>query len=105
MHAAIERLEVVFCEMAPGDGLFFHANLLHASNQNNSPDPRWGLICCYNAARNDPYKESHQPRYTPLKKVDDGAILRVGMRGSSDTQKFLNPADDRTVDVSQNPRR
>ena len=28
-------------------------------------------IALYNAARNDPYKDAHLPRYTPLAKVDD----------------------------------
>jgi hypothetical protein len=64
--------------MEPGDALFFHCNLLHRSNQNRSPNPRWSLICCYNAARNNPYKESHHPRYTPIQKVPDTAIKEVG---------------------------
>jgi hypothetical protein len=38
------------------------------------------MICCYNAARNDPYKESHHPRYTPLQVVPDAAIKQVGIR-------------------------
>jgi hypothetical protein len=76
--AALERLELVHCEMEPGDAVFFHANLLHASAPNNSDRPRWALICCYNAARNDPYKESRHPRYTPLQKVEDTAIKEVG---------------------------
>ena len=37
----------------------------------HSDNPRWSMICCYNAARNDPYKEAHHPRYTPLDKVPD----------------------------------
>ena len=72
--AALERLEHVYVEAEPGDAFFFHGNLLHRSDQNRSPDPRWSLICCYNAARNDPYKESRHPRYTPLKKVSDTAV-------------------------------
>jgi ectoine hydroxylase len=31
------------------------------------------MICCYNARSNDPYLESHHPRYTPLVKVPDSA--------------------------------
>ena len=58
--------------------LFFHPNLLHRSDRNTSEHPRWSMICCYNAARNDPYKDSHHPRYTPLQKVDDALILEVG---------------------------
>ncbi len=72
--AALERLELAYIEAEPGDALFFHCNLLHRSDQNRSPDPRWSLICCYNAARNNPYKESRHPRYSPLAKVSDDAI-------------------------------
>lgn len=72
--AALERLELAYIEAEPGDALFFHCNLLHRSDQNRSECPRWSLICCYNAARNNPYKESRHPRYSPLSKVSDSAI-------------------------------
>jgi len=75
-----KRLELVHVEMEPGDVIFFDSNLLHRSDQNRSEHPRWSMICCYNAARNDPYKEAHHPRYTPLEKVDDARILEVGAR-------------------------
>jgi ectoine hydroxylase len=65
--------------------LFFHANLLHRSDQNRSEHPRWAMICCYNAARNDPYKEAHHPRYTPLQKVPDSAIREAGLKRFSDS--------------------
>ena len=39
---------------------------------------RWALICCYNTRSNDPYKESHHPGYTPLEKVEDEMVLKVG---------------------------
>ncbi len=74
----LKRLEVVHVEMDPGDVLFFHANLLHRSDQNRSSQPRWSMICCYNAACNDPYKDSHHPRYTPLAKVPDSAVRAYG---------------------------
>ncbi len=74
VQVALQRFERVYIEAQPGDALFFHCNLLHRSDQNRSETPRWSLICCYNAARNDPYKESRHPRYSPLAKVDDGAI-------------------------------
>ena len=61
-------------------------NLLHRSDQNHSEKPRWSMICCYNAARNDPYKESHHPRYTPLHKVPDSTIKETGLRRFADTQ-------------------
>jgi len=78
--AILQRLPLVHVEMQPGDALFFHANLLHCSARNESENPRWSMICCYNAARNDPYKDAHHPRYTPLTKVPDAEILAAGAK-------------------------
>jgi hypothetical protein len=90
---------MVYFEAEPGDALFFHANVLHASAANTSPHPRWSLICCYNTKSNDPYKKSHHPNYTPLEKVDDDRIKQVGMKGSSDSgqDSFLKPEQDQTT--------
>ena len=84
VEEAQKVLDHVHVEMEPGDGLFFHCNLLHRSDRNASADPRWSLICCYNAARNNPFKESHHPRYTPLDKVADTAIKEVGVKRFED---------------------
>ena len=97
VNEALKRLDLVYCEMVPGDALFFHSNLLHRSDQNKSKNPRWSLICCYNAARNDPYKDSHHPRYTPLKKVDDSMIKKVGIKRFTEDQTnidWLDPEKD-----------
>jgi hypothetical protein len=82
----LRRLPSAPVEMQPGDALFFHCNLLHRSDQNRSDRPRWSMICCYNAARNNPYKESHHPRYTPLKVVPDSAIRSIGLKRFTDSQ-------------------
>jgi ectoine hydroxylase-related dioxygenase (phytanoyl-CoA dioxygenase family) len=78
VEAARRRLELVRCELEPGSALFFHCNLLHRSDRNHSEDPRWAFIACYNAARNDPYKESRHPRYQPLETWDDRRVLELG---------------------------
>lgn len=101
VEAAIKRLELVYCEMAAGDAVFFHGNTLHCSEANQSDKPRWGLICCYNTRNNDPYKESHHPNYTPLIKVDDGAIKAMGPRGSESSKSFLEARKDRTQGIDQ----
>jgi ectoine hydroxylase len=80
LQAALERLELVHCELEPGSAIFFHCNLLHRSDQNKSPDPRWAFIACYNARRNNPYMESRHPRYTPLEKWDDARVKEIGRR-------------------------
>ena len=85
----LQRLERVYVEMEPGDGLFFHSNVMHRSDQNRSPDRRWTVLFCYNAARNDPYLDHHHPRYTPLAKVDDGAVRAAGLRFAEADDNFF----------------
>jgi ectoine hydroxylase-related dioxygenase (phytanoyl-CoA dioxygenase family) len=84
--AVLERMEIVPCEMSPGDAAFFHCNTLHRSGPNRSADPRWAFIACYNAARNNPYKTSRHPRYEFLEVWPDGRIKEIGRRelGASD---------------------
>ncbi len=56
------------------------------------------MVCCYNTRTNDPYKESHHPGYTPLKKVDDSMIRQVGAKGSDEgTQSWLDPDKDESA--------
>jgi hypothetical protein len=96
VREVLKRLDLEYIEMEPGDVLFFHPNLLHRSDQNHSDHPRWSMICCYNAARNDPYKESHHPRYTKLNKVPDSAIVEAGIKRFSDhdSATWLDPIED-----------
>jgi len=93
----LKRFDHVYVEMQPGDVLFFHSNLLHRSDRNESDQPRWSMICCYNARGNDPYKESHHPRYTPLARLDDSKIKEIGVKrfeeDSSDV-RWLDPEHD-----------
>ena len=99
LKEVLQRFPISFVEMKPGDALFFDCNLLHRSDQNRSESPRWSMICCYNAARNDPYKESQHPRYTPLHAVPDTAIREVGMRRFADSEAseaWFTDSDDQT---------
>jgi ectoine hydroxylase len=98
----LKRRPLVYLEMEPGDAVFFHCNLLHRSDQNKSDQPRWSMICCYNAARNDPYKESHHPRYTPLNVVADSAIREVGVKRFADDSSdvaWLENSRDRSANL------
>lgn len=97
---ACRRLELVHAEMAPGDAVFFHANTLHCSGPNHSEFPRWAMICCYNAATNDPYEDSHHPRYTPLQKVDDTAVLATAGTDASTRSAGVTFANLATDDQS-----
>ncbi|MDA7630972.1 phytanoyl-CoA dioxygenase family protein [Akkermansiaceae bacterium] len=105
VEEAKKRLDLVHVTMDPGDALFFHSNTLHASDANESDHPRWAMICCYNAASNDPYKDSHHPRYTKLEKVEDNRILAIGHDHASRMQtEFadLNRDDTSAKSLTQN---
>ena len=98
---AMEILERVYCVMQPGDALFFHSNTLHASSQNRSDHSRNVLLCCYNRASNNPYKEHHHPRYTKLARVPDSAIKETGLRVAGRAREYYNSAKDATVEVAR----
>jgi len=73
--AAQKRFELVYCEMEPGDALFFHSKLLHCSSKNTSDAARWSLICCYNTRHNDPIvRNGRHPNYSPLEQWPDQRV-------------------------------
>ncbi|MGI9551914.1 MAG: phytanoyl-CoA dioxygenase family protein, partial [Aurantibacter sp.] len=75
-------------------------NILHRSDQNKSDHARWSLICCYNSARNDPYKESQHASYTPLKKVGAEAIRNSSLTGFDENPQsdWVSPESDQTIE-------
>jgi hypothetical protein len=77
---AEKHLERVYCEMRPGTALFFHANLLHRSDPNESSDPRWSLICCYNTRHNPCDDKPGHPSYIKLEKWDDKRVTELGQQ-------------------------
>ena len=69
MGVVLEHLEIVHCEMEPGTQLFFHSNLLHRSDPNESDDSRWALICCYSAVSNATFRpEAKAGQYERLER-------------------------------------
>lgn len=87
---AMKMLDLVYVEMEPGDALFFHSNTLHRSDQNKSPNPRWSLICCYNAAGNKPFKEPGKINET-MDKVPDEALKQAGAKLFQEEGAFWDP--------------
>ncbi len=93
----LKRMPHVYVTMEPGDVVFFHSNLLHRSDRNLSDNPRWSMICCYNSRSNDPYKDSHHPRYTPIDRLADDAIKQIGVKRFEDDGTdvaWLDPQHD-----------
>lgn len=72
---ALEHLEVVNCEMEPGDVVFFHGNTIHGSAENKTDDVRILMHCHYNAMANRPYEDNPDAHpCVPLTKLPDSAI-------------------------------
>ena len=92
VQIALQRFERVHVELEAGDAVFFHANLLHRSDQNRSDHPRWALICCFNTKRNDPYKESRHPQYSRLEQWDDERVLKVAREQWRELEARHDPA-------------
>lgn len=70
-----KRHESVYITAEPGDVLFFHANLLHSSDENKSNDSRRTLIVCFNTKSNNPYKDSGHASYSPMKVSSYNSIM------------------------------
>ena len=87
----------IHVEMNPGDALFFHCNLLHASDQNLSEFRRWVMITSYNKRKNNPTHEHHHSLYHPLNIVPNSAILECEVTKTSTIDKwFMSPNDDKS---------
>jgi hypothetical protein len=79
---AVEKNGLFFCELSPGDAIFFHANLLHRSDANTSQRPRLSLICCYNTRHNDPVgSDNRHPNYSPLEIWSDQRVKQAVVQG------------------------
>ena len=97
VRAVLQRFDFEHVEMAPGDALFFHPNLLHRSDQNRSAQRRWAMICCYNRADNEPVVDHHHPGYTKLHKLPDEALLEVDLHRAQRQDSWLDPDHDRSA--------
>ena len=92
-------LERVHCELEPGDCLFLHCNTLHSSAPNRSESPRTALLCCYNAARNNPFRAHHHPSYTPLDTLPDEAVKARGHVLEGAKRAYMTPESVETHDI------
>jgi ectoine hydroxylase-related dioxygenase (phytanoyl-CoA dioxygenase family) len=90
---ALQTMELVYCDLQPGDALFFHSNLLHRSEANLSDHPRWSIISCYSSQSNLAYNETSTSWKTPVEVVPDEAILQWEA-GSLSNNDFLKKEND-----------
>ncbi|MCC7085075.1 MAG: phytanoyl-CoA dioxygenase family protein [Pirellulales bacterium] len=86
VEGALKQLELVYCELSSGSALFFHGNLLHASAQNKSPNPRWSFIGCYSTVDNPTLNRPADAYDRNLVSCEDDDVLRVGHRTWNEMQ-------------------
>ena len=92
------NLELKYVTMNPGDVLFFHCNLLHRSDANESPNSRYALLAAYTTQGNLPYKKHHH-EWHKIYPVNNDNIKNDGVKPNSDTSLFMNPEKDNTIKV------
>jgi ectoine hydroxylase-related dioxygenase (phytanoyl-CoA dioxygenase family) len=90
---ALKTMELVYCEIEPGDALFFHSNLLHRSEANLSANSRWSIISCYSTQSNLAYNEPTSSWKTPVEVVPDEAIT-TWKADSLSSADFLKKEND-----------
>ena len=85
---ALKRLKHEYVELEPGDTLFFHGNLLHRSDNNDSDESRWSLISAFNRIDNKPYKDHNPSCNTAINPIADDDILISNLPGISESSYF-----------------
>jgi ectoine hydroxylase-related dioxygenase (phytanoyl-CoA dioxygenase family) len=93
VNNALKTMELVYCELNPGDALFFHPNLLHRSEANLSEQPRWSIISCYCSQSNLAYNETSTSWKVPVQTVPDEAVLHWEAESLSNAD-FLKKEND-----------
>ncbi|KAL5013080.1 hypothetical protein ScPMuIL_011631 [Solemya velum] len=99
----LKKMPLSYVEMEAGDALFFHSNVLHQSDPNNSPNRRCALITAYNRASNDPVPHLIKPfyGYIPLQKVPNSAIRECTNISDFSGKDFVEPKTDKTVEAKK----
>lgn len=93
VNNALKTMELVYCELRPGDALVFHSNIIHRSEANLSEHPRWSLISCYCSQSNIAYNENSTSWKVPVSIVPDEAILEWDAESLSNAD-FLKKEND-----------
>ena len=93
-----------FVEMEAGDALFFHGNVLHMSEQNDSEMERRALILAYNGADNGAATleaAKHHPMYRRLDVVEDAMIVECENYSDFTGKEFLDFGKDETCKATR----
>ncbi len=95
LAAMLERFAEVPAEMRPGDGLFFHGNMIHCSGTNDADFDRLLLELSYNGVSNAPVFDNQEHHaVTPMDIAPDNALRDgrfTGVFGRTPLQDLTDP--------------
>ena len=95
LEQALKHLEKVTWQLEPGDAVYFHCNLLHASGPNLSAAPRTIIHCSYNATDNAPFLPGQDVYcYRPIAIMPDNALKDGAWDTVFDNQIFISTDGD-----------
>jgi phytanoyl-CoA hydroxylase len=94
---ALKTMPLIYVELAPGDALIFHPNLLHRSEANLSDKARWSLISVYNRQGNRGYNEPQGSHAVPVRMVPDEALMEWEAAGLGENAGFLEKEKDEAL--------
>lgn len=94
---ALKNSELIYVTLKPGDVLFFHSNLLHRSDSNESSSARWSMISAYNRSKNIPFNEKSTSCITPINVVANSLPWDTGLMGKDASADFLIKDQDVTL--------
>jgi ectoine hydroxylase-related dioxygenase (phytanoyl-CoA dioxygenase family) len=86
--------EIVYCELSPGDAIFFHANTLHRSEASSVDQPRWAFISAYNATTNVPreiipvHSHDEDAPPTPYEPLERWSREQIKSAGRQQLERF-----------------
>ena len=82
LASVLTEMDEVYCEMDPGDAMFFDGNILHASGPNVSNTPRWSMVYAY-VPESNTYVLDEVPEGlggAPVEQLDDVGIDKMANR-------------------------
>ena len=88
VERASQKMQRVYCELEPGDAVFFHSNTLHASGPNNTDSPRTPLHVSYNTVQNRPWRPLMAHPFEPLEVLPDEALRAGAAKLTIDSERF-----------------
>jgi Phytanoyl-CoA dioxygenase (PhyH) len=93
VNNALSGMELVHIEMAPGDAVFYHSNLLHRCETNVSGQSSWFIVSTYATQQNLATNNTLAAWHLPIEVVPNEAMLERQAFYLSETELTKTPGN------------